>query len=76
MTSPDKDSETIMWTKERPTEQGWYWWRHDKESDGFQCGPEPVLIIGTGDVWWRGDSERVIEDGKGEWWLEKISEPV
>ncbi len=65
-----------MWTKEKPKQAGWYWWRHDAEDDGFQAGPELALIIGIGTAWWRGDSNRVITDGDGEWWPERIPEPV
>jgi len=64
-----------MWTKEKPKQAGWYWWRNDPEP-GYTPTPEPSLIIAIGTAWWRGDNNRIIADGDGEWWSERIQEPV
>ena len=59
------------WTKEPPTEAGWYWWRYRSSHDAI-----PIHII------IQSDKPYVVGIGvyealscHGEWWSERIKEP-
>ena len=65
-----------MWTKEPPTEPGWYWWRDEDQT------PNCVDVIED-----RFDYELKVENepgrwreldclNHGEWWPDRIQEPV
>ena len=61
-----------MWTKEPPTEPGWYWWRrHSKTPDVVELKKSHLVMKMTwrGDVWYADDMQ-------GEWWPDRIQEPV
>ena len=50
------------WTHERPTEQGWYWWRPNER---FIARPE----------WYNPECPSPMLDDKCEWWSTVIAEP-
>lgn len=67
MTSPDKD-----WTTEPPTERGWYWWRYEPSHDAIPL--QITMQSGTPHVIGIGVYEALT--CHGEWWPERINEPV
>jgi hypothetical protein len=58
------------WTKEPPTEPGWYWWRKYPESFA-----EPSTMNIAGHAYFRGDTEVRIRQGEGEWYSDPLPEP-
>lgn len=66
--------ETPQWTKDRPAESGYYWYRED--------GSEPEIIEWAADMQWvmRTGSDIMLADGHshgidGEFWPEAIRLP-
>lgn len=61
-----------MWTKKPPKTAGWYWWRKDAAHISLPCcvDSEGQMSVHT--------SPHVAPkaDWKGEWWAERILEPV
>ena len=66
------------WTKEPPTEPGWYWWRSDTDK------PKILEVLWLGEqgkslgLYVRGGSRNLYSLGDwdgGEWWPERIKEP-
>lgn len=70
-------TETSTWTKEPPTEQGWYWhW-----NGCLCCAPFPLSIIWSGfsqkcfvSIGNAGISRAIDCDEYGGWWM-KVDEP-
>ena len=65
----------MKWTKEPPTEPGYYWWRLTPEHMHQQvqvCG-EVLYVVAT-----IGDHPIALPVSfvPGEWWPERIPEPV
>ena len=56
------------WTKEPPSEPGWYWWCYRI------CDPIPVCID-QGGIAIEGDRAVPTKELGGKWWPEKIKEP-
>lgn len=59
----------MIWTTEKPTKPGWYWWR----CRGVQCvveigTPQHVIQLSSGlSVWFTSGSVRKLQDVDGEW---------
>ena len=61
------------WSKEPPTEPGWYWWRPDmiSESEIVKCAKrEQFVDVCRGGMWSFSEALR------GDWWPERIQEPL
>jgi hypothetical protein len=66
-------SRKLSWTRKTPSEQGWYWYRHDDEV--HQDGAVLYIFDPLGDGHfkaWDWDRERLslclIAGYEGEWW--------
>ena len=60
-----------MWTKNAPTEAGWYWWMRDGD---FRA--QAVYLISGNAVWLVGvDVAKTAGKLGGEWWSEPIAKP-
>ena len=61
------------WTKESPTELGWYWWRFDGNLSVVEMYKHPAYPELRARLIHR-DSTAC--HWTGEWWSERIQEPV
>ena len=53
------------WTKRKPTEPGWYWWRNNGEPEMVHVtNPSVVLLCGDSRVF---STNMMIGHGTGEW---------
>lgn len=65
------------WTKQPPTEPGWYWWR-DEIDIPPDNEPRWVYLSPAGLMTENDDVDLNVsppEELDGEWWPEQISEP-
>lgn len=66
------------WSKEQPTEPGWYWWR-DLDEMGF-IGPMCVCVFQhhlKQELWGQcmEDKGAPLSEWPGEWWAEQVIPP-
>lgn len=75
-TNADDSSSTPAWSKETPTQQGWYWYRKSKAYHAVptfveDCGNDKFRAVEVYDakmVW--------LHDVNVEWWAEPINQPT
>lgn len=64
----------MSWTKDKPVETGWYWWRKTMKQSSHMWMPYFVDCDDGETSYWELGAE--VHPPEGGWWAGKIQEPV